>query len=114
MIRKRFPQQRRRRIAVWTAVAVTWATAIVARALGAPSAQPVDMIAVPEPPGPAPRAPVVPPSEMPVLPEDGLVILRFTPAPQAEPDVRRVVVTQSAPATSPAAPAPTTKRSGGS
>ena len=79
-------------------VAVAWAVAIIGRQLEAPAAEeaaaPDPVMAV------APEAEVS--SPMPTLPEDGLVIIRYTPAPPPPPPavVRRVVV-QSGPAPSP-------------
>ena len=113
MIRKRFPWARRGRIAAWTAFVLTWTTALIARTVGAPA------VAAPEAPAVPPAEPVesVAPSSttaaVPDAPEDGLVILRYTPAERPEPEVRRVVVTQQAPARS-AAPAPPVQRSSGS
>ena len=116
MIRKRFPPARRWRIAAWTTVAVTWVTAIVARTLGTPVAAPA-VEAIPPPP-PAPTATTVTattPAPLPEMPEDGLVVLRYTAVPPPPPEVRRVVVSSPAPGpAATAAPAPTTKVSSGS
>lgn len=96
-------------------MAIAWATTIVARTLGAGAATDLTEVAPPVlPPPAAVAAPVeadaAPPA--PTLPDGGLFVLRYTPAPKPEPEVHRVVVTQQAPAT--AATAPTTKTSSGS
>ena len=113
MIRKRFPRARRMRIIAWTAVAIAWATAIVARTLGVGAADATEAASPSIAPPAAVTSPSVGESSVPVpnLPEDGLVVLRYTPGPKPEPEVRRVVVTQQAPAVS--VPA-TTKTSSGS
>ena len=107
MIRKRFPWARRNRIAAWTAFGLAWTTALVARTVGAPAA------VVPETAEAPPPGPSLTMATVPEPPEDGLVILRYTPAERPEPEVRRVVVTQQAPAPT-VTHAPTTQRSSGS
>lgn len=63
----------------WTAVVMAWGTVAIARVSGTESA------AVPStPPTPAPAADVVADtvsSTVPVMPEGGLVVIRYTPAP---------------------------------
>ena len=113
MIRKRFPWPRRGRITVWTAFVLAWASALIARSAGGPAAT------VPEPVTVVDLSPLETfrhedrMATIPEAPEDGLVILHYTPAERPEPEVRRVVVTQQAPARS-APQAPTTQRSSGS
>jgi hypothetical protein len=114
LIRKRFPWARRNRIAAWTAFGLAWTTALVARTVGAPAAVVPETAEAP-PPGPSVEsvAPTATMATVPEPPEDGLVILRYTPAERPEPEVRRVVVTQQAPAPT-VTHAPTTQRSSGS
>lgn len=112
MIRQRFKGLRSLRIVSWTAIAVGWVTAVVARvAIAGPQAPVVE----PAPPEPSPRTVFVPAasvSSTPAMPERGLVVIRHTPEalPVPEPVVRTVVVQQTVPA--PADPAPA--RSSGS
>ncbi len=115
-MRKRFPKARRRRITAWTAFAVTWATAIVARSIGGPAGvagAETATIPSPEPEQAVVPATTTPPATLPELPADGLVVVRYTPVERPQPEVRRVVVATPAPSP-PAAPAPTTQRSSGS
>ena len=113
MIRKRFPWARRGRVAAWTAFSLAWTTALVARTVGAPAVTSPEA-ATPPPAAPiASVAPAARPATVPEPPEDGLVILRYTPAPRPEPEVQRVVVTQQAPSRS-VTRAPTTHQSSGS
>ena len=112
MFRQRFKGLRSLRIVSWTAVAVGWVTAVIARtAIAGPEVAAV----IPVPPEPAPQTVIVPAASAaptPTLPERGLVVIRHTPdpLPAPEPVIRRVVVHQTVPA--PAAPAPA--RSSGS
>lgn len=110
MIRKRFPRERLLRIVAWTTLALTWVTTIVARSIAAPATDPVE--AAPTQPVQATTAAAVAPAQqtVPTMPQDGLVVLRFTPGPEPEPEIQRVVVSTPAPA----AQAPTVKRSSGS
>jgi len=95
MIRKRFSGVRIVRILGWTAVITAWATVgiRVAATEDAPQASPV------EPPAEAQQQTE---ASFPAMPEGGLVVIRYTPAPEPAPRVvtrvvtRRVVV-QSAP-----------------
>ncbi len=116
MIRKRFPKDRRRRIAAWTAVAIAWSTAIVARTVGAPAAavQPNAPEAITPPPSPGTTIPTTTLAPVPDMPQDGLVVLRYTPAPQPAPEVRRVIVSSPAAGGNVTASAPTRKASSGS
>jgi hypothetical protein len=100
VIRKRFPTIRTTRIVAWTTVAVAWAVAIIGRQIEAPAIE--QTTSAPEPvPATAPAAEVAAP--VPTLPEDGLVVIRYTPAPPPPPVVQQVVVRNAAP--SPAASA---------
>lgn len=116
MIRKRFPKERLRRIAAWTAMALAWGTAVVARTVGAPAAATPEVADVAAPAAPTATAvPTTTLAPVPDMPEDGLVVLRFTPAERPEPEVRRIVVSQPAAGGGGAAsPPPTTKASSGS
>lgn len=105
MIRKRFPSERRRRILGWTSVAIAWATALVARGIAAPDA---GAAAPPPPIEPTAATTTTTAVTLPTLPADGLVVLRYTPAPTPPPEVRHVVVRRAAPA----APAPVVTSSG--
>lgn len=118
----RFRDSRWATIGVWTGAAVAWGTtAVVARqaadappeGAATPDTTPVSVERVAEP-------------ALPTAPADGLVIIRYTPSSEPEPEVvTRYVVSRSSPApaqaSSPApAPAPTPAaapprpRSGGS
>jgi len=88
VIRKRFPASRLARILGWTAVVTAWGTVAIAQVSGTGS------VAA----DPAPSAPEVPadvvtetvPAPVPAMPDGGLVVIRYTPAPPPEP-VTRVV-----------------------
>lgn len=108
MIRKRFPASRVRRLLGWTSVAIAWSTALVARGLAAPP--PEAEVAAP-PPTTVPVATTTVPVAMPTMPEDGLVVLHYTPVPKPAAEVRRVVVTRAASAPA-QAPAPVVTSSG--
>lgn len=115
MIRKRFPKERRWRVVAWTGLAVAWGTTLIARTVGAPAAEPAEPVAVSPPPPPTTSAPAQVTASVPEMPDDGLVILRFTPGPEPEPVVERIVVSRPAVSSGTAtAPAPTTKQSSGS
>lgn len=117
MIRKRFPKERLRRIAAWTAMALAWGTAIVARTVGSPAAVAAPEVADSDNPVALTTVAVTTTTMAPVpeMPADGLVVLRFTPAQRPEPVVRRVVVTQPAAGGGGGSTAPaTTKASSGS
>ncbi len=79
-------------------MAIAWSTAIVARMFGAPASQAAEPEAAPATTLPAPvttEAPAettVPP--VPTMPEDGLVVLRYTPVEKPKAEIRRVVVTR--------------------
>ncbi|HSG80374.1 MAG TPA: hypothetical protein VLD62_12385 [Acidimicrobiia bacterium] len=117
MIRNRFAGLRSLRIVSWTAVAIGWVMAVIARlAIAAPQA------AAPEPMTPEPpRQTVFVPASaatsatVPVMPGSGLVVIRHTPdpLPVPEPVIRRVVVERTVPAPA-ATPAPPPARSSGS
>jgi hypothetical protein len=119
MIRNRFAGLRSLRIVSWTAVAIGWVMAVIARlAIAAPQA------AAPEPMTPEPpRQTVFVPASaatsatVPGMPESGLVVIRHTPdpLPVPEPVIRRVVVVVERTVPAPAAtPAPPPARSSGS
>jgi hypothetical protein len=94
VIRKRFPKIRTLRISAWTTIALAWAIAIVGRQMEAPAAE--EAALVPEPTSTtSPAAEVA--NTMPTMPEDGLVVIRYTPAPPPPPSVVRQVVVQAAP-----------------
>ena len=112
MFRQRFKGLRSLRIVSWTAVAVGWVTAVIARVvIVGPQAPAVESM----PPEPSPQTVFVPASSVsstPAMPERGLVVIRHTPEPLPTPDpvIRTVVVQQTVPA--PADPEPA--RSSGS
>jgi len=106
MIRKRFPTIRTTRIAAWTTVAVAWAVAILGRQMEAPAQE--DLAVVTET-TPATSRAADTATTMPTLPEDGLVVIRYTPAPPPPPTVVRQVVVQAG-----SAPSPTVSTSQGS
>lgn len=126
-MRDRFPRDRRLRIAAWTAMAIAWSTAVIARTLGAPA--PVSEAATAAPPEAIPTpmttgtvgAPTTTGAPVPTLPEDGLVVLRYTPIDKPTAEIRRVVVTRpasggtaTASGGAAAPPPPTTTTSSGS
>jgi hypothetical protein len=108
VIRKRFPATRVRRLMAWTGVTVACGTAVVARTVGAPVAE-EPVADLPEPEPLTSEATIDAHVAVPTLPDDGLVVLRYTPAARPQPEVRRVVVSTPA-----AASAPTHKTSSGS
>lgn len=101
-------------IAAWTAASMTWSTAVVALA-NSPEADgetpAADDVALPPP---VEQEDVVL-EPMPVMPESGLVVLRYTAVdrPKAQVVVRRVVTAGSGGGTTRAA-APTKTKSSGS
>jgi hypothetical protein len=98
VIRRRFPGSRLARLFGWTAIAVAWSTAAIVKVAGT-SPQP-DTPAEPEPSAEVEIQNV--PEAVPEMPDGGLTVIRYTPAPPPEPVVvtrvveQRVVV-QSAP-----------------
>ena len=90
MIRKRFPASRVGRITGWTALTTAWVAAGIARFVGGPAAaEPAPVVPEPAPvsfltEASAEAAPI------PTLPDEGLVILRYTPTPPPPP-VQRIV-----------------------
>jgi hypothetical protein len=94
-IRNRFPAARWMRIVGWTTVTMAWITAVITRVAAAAPAEPV---VVPDQAGVVTATSV--PEAMPLLPGQGLVVLRSTPSPTPEPEV---VVTAPAGGTAPTA-----------
>ncbi len=98
MIRKRFPGFRIARIFGWTAVATAWATVGIKMASTGPA---VDPPALPEAPAEVQTA--VTQAAVPAMPDGGLVVIRYTPAPTPPPVqavtqvVQQRVVVQQAP-----------------
>ena len=95
MIRKRFLPLRGARILAWTAVALAWGAATLGRAVvpdGEQDPAPVDA------PVEVPAA--IPTRVLPAAPDEGLIVLRYAPAPEPEPVVVQRVVTRQAPAPS--------------
>ncbi|MDX1691626.1 MAG: hypothetical protein R3290_11450 [Acidimicrobiia bacterium] len=105
MIRQRFGGVRSLRILSWTAVAVGWVTAVIARLAVAGTQAPAPDVPVPDPPAQTVFVPSSGTASTPALPERGLVVIRHTPDRRPDPDpvVRRVVVETTVPA--PSAPA---------
>lgn len=100
MIRKRFPSIRTTRIAAWTTVAVAWAIAIVGRQV---AAEAPTGAAEPVPSTTTTAAVDSATASLPAMPEEGLTIIRYTPAPPPPPQtVVRQVVVASPVASSPA------------
>lgn len=112
----RLDASRWRRILAWTGATLTWGAALTASQFEALRAEP----AATEPRSAAEdQVPLQEP--LPTQPPGGLVILRYTPVEDPQPDVHTVYVKQSAPsapsstrsASSPApAPAPAPTSSG--
>lgn len=96
-IRNRFPLERWMRLLGWTTVGIACSTAVVAKVVAAPLPDP----AVTAPPAPQTVAVATASESAPLLPGQGLVVLRSTPAPVPEPEV--IVVPAPAGAASPAA-----------
>ncbi|MCL1594460.1 MAG: hypothetical protein M3132_08925 [Actinomycetia bacterium] len=108
MASNRLPAPRVAGIAAWTAAAVTWGTAAVALANAAPveEAEVVALEIEPEQPQVVEQEVLEP---LPVMPESGLVVLRYTPSEKPAPQVVVQRVTVAAPSSgggSSAAPAP--------
>jgi hypothetical protein len=89
MIRKRFPGFRIARILGWTAVVTAWATVGI-RVVATETATPP----LPTPAEPPAEAHVQTEASVPSMPESGLVVIRYTPAPDPESRVVTRVVTQ--------------------
>lgn len=108
MAPRRLPISRLTGIAAWTAASVAWGTAIVAAA----NVQPVPLVAEPDAVGSSdsPTTTMHPEqlAALPTMPENGLVVVRFTPTelPAPKVTIRRVA---TSPATSTPAPAPATR-----
>lgn len=96
MIRKRFPGSRVARILGWTALATAWATVGI-KAVAAETQ--VDVPPAPE--APAEVQTIRTEATVPAMPDGGLVVIRYTPAPEPAPRVvtrvveQRVVVQQA-------------------
>ena len=96
MIRRRFPGSRIARILGWTAVVTAWATVGIRVAATGESAG-----APPEPETPVQVQTRATQATIPTMPEGGLVVIRYTPAPPAPAQVvtrvveQRVVVQQA-------------------
>lgn len=91
MLKRLFPS-RWARIVAWTGAAVAWGTSVVA--VQAASQEAVS--AEPEPaPEPEPQVEEVPApvAAVPDMPEQGLVIIRYTPVPPPPPEVITRTVT---------------------
>lgn len=96
-IRNRFPADRWMSVVGWTTVTMAWLTAIIARTVAAAPAE------SPQPvPDEAPPAAVQSvPAAAPVLPGQGLIVLRSTPS--AIPEAEVIVVSAPAGTSSPTA-----------
>lgn len=84
MLRRLFPS-RWARIVAWTGAAVAWGTSIVAvqAAIEEPAVEP-QPVTEPEPEVREVPAPV---AAVPAPPEDGLVVIRYSPIPPPAPEV---------------------------
>lgn len=94
----RVPMSRWARIGVWTGAAVTWGSSMLLVRESAPAPMVAD-----EPPEPPPARAIEPAvSVMPTLPNRGLVVIRYTPIAEPEPEVitRYVTLRSSTPAPS--------------
>ncbi len=99
-------------IAAWTATAVVWGTTAVAASSAASGSEDhatrePERAAVPV----AQPSPTTTQSPMPVPPENGLIVIRYTPVEPPAPQVITRTVSQSA-APTVAQPAPTVQSSG--
>ncbi len=94
---KRLPPTRWFRISSWTMAALAWATTGLIAQNASQAPEPVQPLLLPDPV----VAPVVTsvPAPLPAAPDDGLVILRYTPVPPPPPQeiVRTVVVGRASP-----------------
>jgi hypothetical protein len=106
-------------------MAIAWSTAMLARTLGAPASEAAEAVTAPPATVPPPTTAAPPTTTtaapVPTMPEDGLVVLRYTPVEKPQPEIRRVVVTRpgsgstaTASAGAAAPPPPTTTTSSGS
>ena len=112
MILKRLFPTRWARITAWTGAAITWVVTVLAtQTVASSSTEPATLdIAPPQDPA---VSPVTQPIEViPTPPEDGLLIIRFTPAPPPPRQViTRTLVVGGGGASAP--PGQTTVRSAG-
>jgi|GEM_PF-3548858 len=92
----RFDSGRWNRILVWTGAALAWGTAVIAARLEPARATDAEQ-PLPEVNQQATSTTL---AAMPASPSEGLVILRFTPVPAPEPEIRTVYVERSVPARS--------------
>ena len=96
MIRKRFPGSRIARILGWTAIATAWVTVGIQVAATGNQADPAPALETP-----VEAQTTTTQASIPAMPEGGLVVIRYTPAPVPEPTVvtriveQRVVVQQA-------------------
>ena len=94
MIRKRFFPLRWARITAWTAATLAWGSTAIAVASQSPPAE-AEPVALP----PADSSVSPSPAAIPAMPESGLVVIRFTPAPPPPPQIiTRTVTVPQAPA----------------
>ena len=96
----RFTPTRRNRIVAWTGAALAWGTAVTVAKLEPARAEP-------EPPGPEPAfsSSTTTVAPVPEMPSEGLVVLRYRPSEEAQPEVTTVYVRRTvSPAQAPAAP----------
>jgi hypothetical protein len=90
VIVERFFPDRWARITVWTGAAVAWATSL----LVVQAAQPSTADATPPPPQPTEvPTPTTALAAIPEAPDQGLVVIRFTPTPPPPPQVITRTVT---------------------
>ncbi len=92
MLKRLFPS-RWARIVAWTGAALAWATSIVAvQAAAEQDTTGTEPDTVPEP-GPEVQEVPAPMAVVPAAPQDGLVVIRYTPVPPPPPEVITRTVT---------------------
>ena len=91
MLKRLFPS-RWARIVAWTAAAVAWGTSIVAVQAATEQATTDEPEPVPEPEPEVQEVPK-PMAAVPAAPEQGLVVIRYTPVPPPPPEVITRAVT---------------------
>ena len=91
MLSRLFPS-RWARIVAWTGAAVAWGTAVIAVQAAAQQGTSTESVPATEP-EPEVEQIVQPVAAVPAPPEDGLVIIRYTPVPPPPPEVITRTVT---------------------
>lgn len=91
MLKRLFPS-RWARIVAWTGAAVAWGTSIIAVQAAAEQTVVADPAPIPDPEPEVQEVPE-PVAAVPAAPEQGLVVIRYTPVPPPPPEVITRTVT---------------------